>query len=129
MLYEKAYLNLKFPGELTEILNEADIHPLSEIDVIPYGYFMGYDNYRPWSFYIPKHIKEIQSNAFANNYSLNSIYIPKSVKKIGTYIVQNDKALAHIFYEGSAEEWDEIKKNIDWSNYSSPFELVFNTTM
>lgn len=126
--YEKAYITLKHPGELTKILLEANVHPLSEINVIPYGYFMGYDD-KPWSFYIPKHIEEIQSNAFADNHSLNSIYIPKSVKKIGTYIIQNDTALAHIFYEGSAEEWDEVQKRLGWSDFSSPFEIVFNTTM
>lgn len=126
--YEKAYITLKHPGELTRILLEANVHPLSEINVISYGYFMGYDD-KPWSFYIPKHIEEIQPNAFADNHSLNSIYIPKSVKKIGTYIIQNDTALAHIFYEGSAEEWDEVQKRLGWSDFSSPFEIVFNTTM
>lgn len=117
--YEKAYLTLNNPGELTRILLEANVNPLSEINVIPYAYFMGYDD-KPWSFYIPKHIEEIQPNAFADNHSLNSIYIPKSVKKIGTYIIQNDTALAHIFYEGSAEEWDEVQKRLGWSDFSSP---------
>lgn len=127
--YEEAYLTLKHPGELTRILLEAKVNPLSEINVIPYGYFMGYSNNKPWSFYIPKHIEEIQSNAFAYNYNLNSIYIPKSVKKIGPYIIQNNKALAHIFYEGNEEEWDQIQKRLGWSDFSSPFEIVFNVKM
>ena len=73
-------------------------------------------------------VAAIPSGAFGNCVSLEELHIPLSVKEIQGVYLENftpifghafyyDEALRDIYYEGSEEQWKEIK--IDYSLYES----------
>lgn len=128
-LYGKAYMQLKHPGRLTQVLLKANIKPLEDIDYIPHGYLMDIEENDEWIYRIPKHIKTIHINAFSNNNKLIKLYIPKSVIEIKNQIIQDDDSLLDVYYEGSEKDWDEIKRGKYWAHLSPIFNLWFNVKM
>ena len=72
-------INLGVTGEITVILESAELDPLAYLDYIPSGYYC--DNAKK-TFIIPTNIKEI--NAYGFHYSgLEQVEIPFNVIKIG----------------------------------------------
>ena len=57
---------------------------------------------------IPERVTEIKSYAFRNCSSLKSITIPKSITSIDTYAFYNCTNLENVYYEGTAEDWEEV---------------------
>ena len=59
--------------------------------------------------------KFIYGNAFNGATNLTDILIWKSVVNIGEFAIYGCSNLQSIYYEGSAEEWDNILKPIKWN--------------
>ena len=74
--------------------------------------------YRLESIKIPRGVTRIQDNTFEGCIKLKNAKIPKSVKEIGSsaFVQNEDEGLYtfDIYYEGSKEEWSQIKKDEDW---------------
>ncbi|MDE5601103.1 MAG: leucine-rich repeat protein [Clostridia bacterium] len=61
-----------------------------------------------------KNVESIGANAFAYCSSLKEILLPHSIKSIGSLAFSNCSALS-ITYDGSASEWDVVKKEDNWN--------------
>ena len=48
--------------------------------------------------------------------ALQSVFIPKSVTKIGKQAFSANTHLAHIYYEGTEDEWNAISKGEAWNS-------------
>ena len=66
---------------------------------------------------IPSSVTKIGNGAFASCTSLTSIYIPSSVATIGEYAFGDCNSLENVYYEGTIEDWCNIKFS---NQYSSP---------
>lgn len=105
-VYEKLEMLLR--GRLTEILLQADIHPELYMTKLP-DHFLS--NASIASFEIPSNITTIGNSAFDNCSSLTSITIPDSVTSIGDYAFHYCTSLTNIEYQGTREQWKNIKKS------------------
>lgn len=107
--------SLVIPDSVTRISPFAfsDMYALKEIKLpknlkkIPTQCFEGCESLV--EFKIPNQIIKIKNFAFSGCENLKSITIPKSVKKIGVEVFYDCKKLKCINYEGSKEEWKNIK--------------------
>ena len=69
------------------------------------------------SIIIPDSVTSIGiSSTFKDCTSLASITIPDSVTIIGDYFFHNCKSLANIYYKGTEEQWNAIRKGSSWDN-------------
>ena len=94
----------------TALLLKNNINPLEYMNKMP-SYF-AYDLYIE-SFEVPNGITNIGDSAFQTSV-LKSIVIPKSVIYIDNAAFCGCDRLKDIYYEGSKEDWGDIK--IDWGN-------------
>ena len=67
---------------------------------------------------IPKSVTSIGGSVFEGCSSLTEVTIPKSVTSIKSHAFYNCGALATVYYGGTQEDWDALKKNI--SEYNTP---------
>ena len=65
---------------------------------------------------IPKSVSSIGEGAFWYCSSLTEVTIPKSVTSIGEWAFDECEALATVYYGGTQEDWDALKKNIGEDN-------------
>ena len=65
---------------------------------------------------IPEGVTSIGEYAFAYCSSLTEVTIPKSVTSIEAYAFSECEALATVYYGGTQEDWDALKKNIGEDN-------------
>lgn len=88
----------KLPGQLTQLLYQADINPLATLSYIPEGFLTQADIE---SFYIPSHIKIIGSGAFQGCEKLTSLTIPTSVGLIESWAISGCDSLKSLDIPGS----------------------------
>ncbi|MDO5806674.1 MAG: leucine-rich repeat domain-containing protein, partial [Eubacteriales bacterium] len=67
---------------------------------------------------IPEGVTSIGKGAFGACSSLMEVTIPKSVTSIGKWAFDECEALATVYYGGTQEDWDALKKNIGDNNTS-----------
>ena len=67
---------------------------------------------------IPEGVTSIGESAFQSCGSLTEVTIPKSVTSIEYFAFCDCGALATVYYGGTQEDWDALKKNI--SEYNTP---------
>ena len=67
---------------------------------------------------IPEGVTSIGESAFLSCSSLTEVTIPKSVTSIGNSAFHDCEALATVYYGGTQEDWDALKKNI--GEYNTP---------
>ena len=65
---------------------------------------------------IPEGVTSIKDSAFRACRSLTEVTIPKSVTSIGGSAFHDCEALATVYYGGTQEDWDALKKNIGERN-------------
>ena len=65
---------------------------------------------------IPEGVTSIEITAFRNCSRLTEVTIPKSVTSIGKMAFYQCEALATVYYGGTQEDWDALKKNIGERN-------------
>ena len=65
---------------------------------------------------IPEGVTSIGKGAFGACSSLMEVTIPKSVTSIGKWAFDECEALATVYYGGTQEDWDALKKNIGEGN-------------
>ena len=70
------------------------------------------------SAYIGKRCSVIPKQMFAHS-GIRTLTISKNVKEIGDAAVFSCKSLTDIYYEGTLNEWKEIKKATNWANGNS----------
>lgn len=94
--FGKLYLNipLKYRGDVTSLLLEADIDPLKYVDRIPRYYLYNQKGIK--SIKIPNSIKFIEGSAFSGCQDLKSINIPDSVMLIGNYAFHTCNSLSSV---------------------------------
>lgn len=76
--------------------------------------------------FIGKNIKSIHTATFAFCINLKNITIPKSVTSISFFSFKDCKNLQDIFYDGTRQQWQEIKKDKNW-DYGTPDYTVHCT--
>ena len=74
-------------GELSKLLEDADIYPLDNLDCIPTAYFAGRSDIIRYM--TPTNIIEIRSRAFQNCYQLRDLVLYKNVKYVNAYVCWN----------------------------------------
>jgi hypothetical protein len=65
-------------GELSKLLEDAEIYPLDTLDCIPTAYFAGRDDIEKYM--TPNNIVEVRSRAFQNCGNLDQLILYKNVK-------------------------------------------------
>ena len=65
---------------------------------------------------IPEGVTSIRGSVFEGCSSLREVTIPKSVTSIESHAFYNCGALATVYYGGTQEDWDALKKNIGEDN-------------
>ena len=65
---------------------------------------------------IPEGVTSIRDSVFEGCSSLREVTIPKSVTSIESHAFYNCGALATVYYGGTQEDWDALKKNIGEEN-------------
>ena len=111
-----------YVSPFTALLLKNNINPLNYMDHVPvcFAYDLSIE-----SFEIPNNITYIWGNAFDGCKNLKSIHIPNSVKEIYTAAFYACNNLSDIYYEGSKEDWENIKIN-NYMAYNNP---LFNATI
>ena len=64
---------------------------------------------------IPDSVISIGSQAFCNCINLTNVTIGNSVTSIGNDVFYGCKKLKDIYYNGTKEQWENIKKNKNWT--------------
>ncbi len=84
------------------------------------------------SIVIPKGVTCIQDGTFTDCRKMQSIVIPKSVKEIGEAFEPGEDSTFdtfHIYYEGTKDEWSQIKKAEEWFRMVDdeyPVDLIYH---
>ena len=77
------------------------------------------------SIVIPNSVTSIGDSAFYECSSLTSIVIPNSVTSIGDSAFWYCSSLTYIKYEGTQEQWEEVKKGEFWCNKNVKIIIEF----
>lgn len=106
-------LNIIHPSTFsnTEHLNEIELP--NSVTTIGYEAFQ---NSGLFSIVLPNSLKAINNSVFRHCKNLESAIIPNSVTSIGSYAFSDCTSLNNINYNGTIEEWDNVK------TYSNTFE-------
>ena len=78
---------------------------------------------------IPSGFSNISSASFQNRNKITGIYIPKSVHTINSFAFSGCSALNDVYYEGSEEDWDKVKKENNWQSGAPEFTVHFNAVV
>lgn len=70
-------------GELSKLLEDAEIYPLDNLDCIPIAYFAGRDDIE--KYITPNNIIEVRSRAFHKCGNLDQLILYKDVKYVNAY--------------------------------------------
>lgn len=71
-------------------------------------------------------LTKISSTSFQNRTGITGIYIPKSVRSISVYAFSGCSSLTDIYYEGTEEEWNSMKKDNNWDYGMPDYTVHFN---
>lgn len=71
-------------GELSKILEDAELYPLDNLECIPIAYFAGRSDIVRYM--TPSNTIEIRSRAFHNCYQLRDLILYKNVKYVNAYV-------------------------------------------
>lgn len=74
-------------GELSKILEDAEVYPLDNLDCIPTAYFAGRQDIVRYM--TPNKVEEIRSRVFQNCNALKDLILYRDVKYVGGYICWN----------------------------------------
>ena len=74
---------------------------------------------------IPNNVTTIQKYAFYNCTGLTSITIPNRVTTIDDWVFYNCSNLIDIYYDGTPEQWNQVKKGWKWNDGVSSIFQVF----
>lgn len=85
---------IKIPGTLGVIKNYA------------YGYLTNVS-----AFWVEEGITQIEDQAFANSTAIGYVVFPKSLTKIGNNVFTMCQALHSVYYRGTKDEWNRVKKD------------------
>ena len=116
---------------VTALLLKININPLKYMDYIPMGFAAGLNiekfiipanvtSIGYWAFEdcvnlssitIPDSVTSIYPDTFHGCSSLTKITIPNSVTSIGYTAFKDCESLTDVYYEGSEEDWKNIKIN------------------
>lgn len=80
---------------------------------------------------IPSGVTEINLWTFLECKSLKEVTLPASITRLNGHSFGDCPALTDIYYDGSKEQWNEIKKDSYWDLLSDNYTIHFNdgTTM
>lgn len=96
--------------EYCESLKEINFG--NNVRIIDNSAFLGCYNLKTLK--LPRGLEELNYEAFGRCFSLESIWIPKSLKYIGDDVFYADKKIKYIYYEGTEEEWEQIRHESDY---------------
>ncbi len=68
-------------------------------------------------------VKNIKNQQYLNNLSLDEITLPVGLSTIGDFAFYGCTNLKKIFFDGTCEEWNLIKKGVQW-HYGAPAKYV-----
>ena len=71
-------------GELSKLLEDAEIYPLDNLECIPIAYFAGRADIVRYM--TPTNTVEIRSRAFQNCYQLRDLILYKNVKYVNAFV-------------------------------------------
>ena len=92
------------------------------ITEIPRFSFFGCSNLK--EIVLPSNVTSIGSRAFSET-AIESITIPKSVQFIDTGAFSTSYNLTYIIYEGTAAEWEAIRKADYWDHETGDYTIIF----
>ncbi len=118
VIYDGIY-GLEMTPAFTALLLKNNINPLEYMGEVPKYFAYGLDIEE---IVIPDNITSIGSYAFDGCSKLSSITIGNSVTSIGSAAFLHCNKLKDIYYEGSEEDWKNIK-----TNYHN--DLLFNVNI
>ena len=102
---------------MCEALKEINI-PASVEDITSAFAFSGLTDAE-----LPEGLKTIGENAFMSCHSLSQITIPASVTQIEPHAFYDCSALEAIFFAGTVEQWNDIKKLSEWDEGTPSFTV------
>ena len=78
---------------------------------------------------LPEGVELIERDAFQMCINLQSINLPNSLKEIGQKVFSGDKNLKYIYFDGTEEEWNAVKKDDAWNQGISDVTVLFKTVV
>lgn len=97
--YCKSLISVSLPDSITEIGADA-FHACKLLEKIT----------------LPTNLKSIERATFYDCVSLKSVTIPGSVTSLGSYSFSGCTSLKYIYYKGTKQQWNAIKKGEYWDN-------------
>ena len=103
-------------GDLTEIVIPSGVEKIS-------GYAFYYcDAIKQVT--LPSSLTHLYSNAFSSCYRIKTVYIGTGGQKSRLTSIGAEAFcytdITDVYYEGSAEDWDNISKHAEWSSTRTP---------
>lgn len=115
MYHGSGFEDITVPRNVTYIYNSAfrDLTSLRNIRLHEYIDYIGGSAFQNctnlYEVYLPKNLTRISACTFKYCHELSEVYLPKSVTKIDTDAFLYCSSLQDIYYEGSNEDYENIK--------------------
>lgn len=103
---------------LTELFNSLGINPLEYMTEVPEAYMELSNKIKILK--IPEGIETINESAFHGCTNLKTIHLPSTLKIIREYAFDKCRYLSDVYYNGTMEEWNNIKIFIHNNDIFSP---------
>ena len=98
--------------EMFKIFTDLTDIDLSNQSYIPKYSFSGCSNLS--NITIGKNIYQLEDRLFENCPAIQQISIPKSITSIGEGVFAGSTNLCEIYYEGTLDDWEKIRKDENW---------------